>query len=55
MALSLKLIGTFYISTKNSDAKYVGNKMPRQFESFSVCLGNKSAKKSAKDAAEIFI
>ena len=55
MVLSLKLIGTIYISLQNSDAKYVGNKMPGQFESFSVCLGNKSAKTSAKDAAEIFI
>ena len=26
-------------------AKYVGNKMPRRFQNFSVCLGNRSVKK----------
>ena len=33
---------------RNSDAKYVGNKMPRQFQNFSVFLGNTSAKKMPK-------
>ena len=28
------------ISLRNSDAKCVGNKMPRRFQNFPVCLGN---------------
>ena len=34
---------------------YAGNKMPRQFQNFWVYLGNTSAKKTAKDSAEIFV
>ena len=35
-------------SLQNSGAKYVGNKMPRQFQNFLVCLGNVPAKKLPK-------
>ena len=35
-------------SLQNSGAKYVSNKMPRQIQYFSVCLGNASAKKQPK-------
>ena len=36
-------------SLRNSGGKYVGNKMPKQFQNFSVCLGNTPAKKTAED------
>ena len=45
----------FYLQThnlQNSGAKYVGNKMPRQIQNFSICLDNASAKKTAKGLAE---
>ena len=35
-------------SLQNSGAKYLGNKMSRQFQIFPVCLGNTSAKKLPK-------
>ena len=35
-------------SLRNWGARYVGNKMPRQFPNFSLCLGNTSAKKLPK-------
>ena len=38
-------------SFQNSGAKYVSNKMPRRFQSFSVCL---AGKKTAEDSAETF-
>ena len=40
------------ITLRNLDAKYVGNKMPRRFQNFLVCLGNASAN---KDSEEIFV
>ena len=36
-------------SLRNSGAKYVGNKMPKQFQNFLVCLGNTPTKKTAED------
>ena len=37
-----------FLNLRNSGAKYVSNKMPRQYQNFSVCLGNISAKKLLK-------
>ena len=37
--------GSKRISLRNSGAKYVSNKMLRQFQNFPVCLGNTSAEK----------
>ena len=37
--------GDSVYSLQNSGAKYIGNKMPRQIQNFSVCLGSVSAKK----------
>ena len=34
------------LSLQNSGAQYVGNKMPRRFQDFSVCLGNTSEKEN---------
>ena len=45
----------YFHSLRNSDAKCVGNKMPRRFQNFSVCLGNTSEKKTAKNSTEIFV
>ena len=42
------LLSSCGCSLRNSDAKYVGNNMPRRFQNFSVCLGNNSAKKKKK-------
>ena len=39
----------------NSSAKYIGNKMPRQIQKFSVCLGNASAKKLPRLSAKLCI
>ena len=49
----MNLLSTFLW---NSGAKYIGNKMPRQIQNFSVCLGNALAKKkkTAEDLAETF-
>ena len=41
-------------SLQNSGVKYVGYQMPRQFQNFSVCFGNTSAKKTAEDS-ETFV
>ena len=41
-------------SLQNSGAINVGNKIPRRFQNFSVCLGKTSAKKPAKYSAETF-
>ena len=52
------LLSSCGCSLRNSDAKYVGNNMPRRFQNFSVCLGNNSAKKkkkNAEDSAETFV
>ena len=38
----------YYISLRNSGAKYFGKEKARRFQNFSVCLGNTSAKKLAK-------
>ena len=43
------------VSLRNSGATYVGNKMPRQIQNFSVNLGNASANKTAEDLAENFV
>ena len=45
----------YYDSLRDLGAKYAGKKMPRRFQNFSVCLGNTSAKETAKDSAETFI
>ena len=45
----------YIFSLRNSAAKYVGNKMPRQFHNFPVCLGNASAKHIAEDSVETFL
>ena len=42
-------------SLQNLGAKYVSNKMPRQFQNFSVWLGNTLAKITAKDSAETLV
>ena len=42
------LLSSCGCSVRNSDAKYVGNNMPRRFQNFSVCLGNTSAKKKCR-------
>ena len=44
-----------YISLRNSGAMYLGNKMPRRFQNFLVCLGNTSAKKKCRNSAEILV
>ena len=44
---------TYEHSLRNSGGKYVSNK--RQIQNFSVCLGYVSAKKTAKDLAEILV
>ena len=54
---SLKKIFDCPFSLQNSGAQYVGNKMPRWSQDFSVCLGNASEetlekKETAKDSAE---
>ena len=38
-------MGTSWGSLQNSGAKHVGNKMPKQFKNFSICLGNMLAKR----------
>ena len=42
-------------SLQNPCDKCTSNKMPRQFQNFSVCLGHMSAKKPAKVSAETFM
>ena len=53
--LKLKNIYTVNTSLRNSCVRYVANKLPWQFQKFSVCLGNKSARKTAKNLAETFV
>ena len=43
------------LNLQNPSAKYVENKILRQFQSFPVCLGKTSAKKNIKDSAETFV
>ena len=43
------------ISQPSKFYEYVGNKMPWQFQNFSVCLGNTLAEKTAGDSAENFV
>ena len=43
------------LNLRNPSAKYVDNKILRQFQSFPVCLGKTSAKKNIKDSAESFV
>ena len=50
----LSLLQKLDYSLQNSGAKYVSNKMPKQFQNFSVCLYNISAKKPAEDSTENF-
>ena len=46
--LQISVCNIHHQTLQNSGAKYVDNKLPRQFQNFSVCLGNKSAKKLPK-------
>ena len=45
----------YILSLRNLGAKYVDKKMLRQIQNSSVCLGNTSANKTAKDLAETFV
>ena len=45
----------FDCSLQDSGARYTGNKMLKKIQNFSVCLGNASAKETAKDLAETFV